>query len=93
MPIIREELLGFVEMWNSHTIRRQKSRPNHVAGKPWLLFFYPENGVQDFGLEVDPGLVEAFRKDHHFDKLDIDAYLDKPTQLLCQDLLQEIGFR
>lgn len=93
MPIIREELLGFVEIWNSHTIRRQPNRPNHVAGKPWLLFFYPEMGVQDYGLNIDLDQVERLTQDHHFDKIDIDAFLDKPTQLLCQDFLREMGFR
>lgn len=32
MPIIRSEIITYVETWNAHRIRPQKQRPNHIAG-------------------------------------------------------------
>lgn len=38
LPLIRQETFDYVEVWNEHNIRRQKERPNHVAGVPRKLY-------------------------------------------------------
>ena len=44
----------FADMWNSHTIRRQRNRPNSVTGQPVMLYHWPDKDVHDFGLVPDP---------------------------------------
>ena len=63
MPIVRGELLQFVEMWNKHRIRLSRGRPNHVPGVPQLLYRYPaRNGGEESGIAVpsdDLAAIEA----------------------------------
>ena len=41
MPIIRAEVGDFVELWNMHVIRKQPNRPQAVADRPEINYFYP----------------------------------------------------
>ena len=64
LPILRDEIHAYVEIWNSHTIRRQKERPHHVPGKPKVNYFFSmKNGVEDCGRPIDPELVARLRAD------------------------------
>jgi hypothetical protein len=38
MPILRQELRGFVNDHNNHRIRADHSRPDHVHGRPNELY-------------------------------------------------------
>ena len=38
MPIIRSELLEYVDLWNHHKIKTQNDRPYLVSGLPYLLY-------------------------------------------------------
>jgi hypothetical protein len=61
MPIIRAEVLAYVDTWNSHAIRKQKDRPNHVAGKPVFNYFF--SSVPNRGRPIDPELVDELLAD------------------------------
>ena len=51
-------------LWNNHTIRNQRKRPNVVAGKPFLLYNYPElSGAVQCGMPADPAYVEEIREE------------------------------
>ena len=41
IAIIRQEIYGYADLWNAHTIRQQVSRPAVVPGKPVVLYFHP----------------------------------------------------
>jgi hypothetical protein len=60
MPLIRNALCDFVRLWNVHSIRKQKNRPNGVSGKPFFLYFHPEKeGAEDYGLLPDRTLLDG----------------------------------
>lgn len=42
MPIVRHDVATFVNLWNTHKIRKQKNRPYAVCGRPGLLYRFPE---------------------------------------------------
>ena len=51
-------------LWNNYTIRNQRKRPNVVAGKPFLLYNYPElSGAVQCGMPADPVYVEEIREE------------------------------
>jgi len=52
MPIIRQEIYGYADLWNAHTIRRQANRPTVVSGEPVVLDFHPLQPARDYGSEV-----------------------------------------
>ena len=62
IPLIRKEVQYYVNLWNAHAIRNQRKRPNVVAGKPIILYNYPQlsGGVQ-CGIPADPAYVEEIR--------------------------------
>jgi len=64
MPLLRREICKFIRLWNVHDIRKQKERPGGVYGKPYFLYFHPEDrGVQDYGLTADENLVNELLDD------------------------------
>ncbi|OQN95138.1 hypothetical protein B0A48_18723 [Cryoendolithus antarcticus] len=55
IPIIRNESLEFVNLWNHHRIRRQKDE-HIVHGRPYQLYNYPsQSGGVDCGAYLDAG--------------------------------------
>jgi len=63
MPRIRDEVHGFMDLWNIHPIRADKSRPNAVSGKPFRLYRKPKGGAQRWGRPVDLDLCGDVLKD------------------------------
>ena len=59
MPFVRREILSFVNVWNMHRIRKQSNRPQSITGKPFMLYFYPSQGIQDFKVQPDETLVQS----------------------------------
>jgi hypothetical protein len=57
IPIIRREIYQFVRMWNVHYIRKQAGRPHSIPGKPFLLYHFPREGIEDYGSKPDPELL------------------------------------
>ena len=49
MALIREEIFNFVDSWNNHKIRKQRNRAHHPTGRPFMMFFHPAEGVENFG--------------------------------------------
>jgi hypothetical protein len=62
MPIIREEIYSFADLWNAHVIRKQDKRPNVVPGKPVVLYFNPQAGVRDYGSPVPSDRLQQLRQ-------------------------------
>jgi len=64
MPIIQDKVYAYVEIWNSHTIRRQKERPHHVPSKPKVNYFFSmKNGNPNYGRLIDPELAARLQAD------------------------------
>lgn len=63
IPIIRQELLDFVHLWNNlHRIRKQKERPHVVSGIPQLLYNYPQTaGGEQCGIRVPPEVLHELQ--------------------------------
>ena len=59
MPWLRTTIGGFVQMWNSHRIRKQPKRPNVKFGKPYMLYHYPDDDIINRGVSVDMASQEA----------------------------------
>jgi hypothetical protein len=54
MPILRNELRGFVEDHNAHRIRADHRRPDHVHGRPNELYRdRPMSGVHGFTPDLE----------------------------------------
>jgi hypothetical protein len=57
MPILRQELRDFVEDHNDHRIRADRSRPDHVHGRPNDLYRDRPMGCVH-GFTPDPELLQ-----------------------------------
>jgi hypothetical protein len=63
MPLIRKAATEYKDVWNLHHIRPQSHRPNHQAGQPKNLYFYPPHGVKRYGGSIDPEKLGRIRAD------------------------------
>ncbi|KAL2104411.1 hypothetical protein VUR80DRAFT_1362 [Thermomyces stellatus] len=76
MPIIREEFTKFVQLWNNHYIRSQRSRPHVVPGQPWVLYHsFDQNSAKDFGFVPHQDRLDLLKEVSDADPYDLDAYL------------------
>lgn len=56
MPLIRRAVTEYVETWNSHTIRKQRNRPNSIGGRP--IFLYNHANIERFRCAIDQELLQ-----------------------------------
>lgn len=63
MPLIRTEIFDFVDSWNNHYIRRQRNRPNHPTGRPWMMYFHPDENIPIFGSSVNQNILQTLKND------------------------------
>ena len=63
MPLIRQHVYDFVELWNVHPIRAQRNRPYLPTGKPIVNYHCPPPGVVVYGKPVDQDLLKVLQKD------------------------------
>jgi hypothetical protein len=61
MPIVREAIMSYVQLWNTHSIRKQKDRPNAITGKPAVLYNYTP--IVRYGQPIDESLVNELQAD------------------------------
>ena len=90
VPILREELYSFVRLWNSHSIRKQKNRPNAVVGKPFMLYHHPGSHVQNWGVAFDTEQLREMKT--NIGEWDIDAFLPLETLNWCNGVFESLGF-
>jgi hypothetical protein len=96
MPILRVEVASFVMTWNSHSIRRQPSRPNCVPGIPSLLYEYPPpeadgTATADYAKEFPEDLRAVLAS--LTQEWDPDAYLPAETLDWCTKIMiDELNF-
>ncbi|KAK1989653.1 hypothetical protein LX36DRAFT_497281 [Colletotrichum falcatum] len=93
MPLIRKDFTDFVNVWNNHRIRSQKSRPNVVTGQPWQLYYHPDQeSAQDCSYPYDPTklqiMLDILGQDTTLTSLN--RYLPDETFQLCEQLLKDI---
>ena len=59
MDTIRAHIASFVNMYNSHSIRKQVLREWYLpAGKPNIMYNYPADGVRNYAAPPDSSLLE-----------------------------------
>ncbi|KAI4211630.1 MAG: hypothetical protein LQ351_005533, partial [Letrouitia transgressa] len=90
LPLIRTEIQEFVQLWNMHRIRKQPHRPNHIAGKPYMLYFHPAEPTPNYGLGIDQDLLRTLGQD--IQEYDPDEFLPPDTLYWCNQFLQGLGF-
>ncbi|KAJ5454057.1 uncharacterized protein N7458_005013 [Penicillium daleae] len=87
MPTLRRVIGEYAKTWNIHNIRKQKSRPNAVTGKPFMNYFNASK--PDYQRAVDQMLLRELQEDvRDWDK---DEYLPPDVLAWCHQQLQEIG--
>ena len=59
MPIVREEVYKYVELWNVHNIWKQLKRPNAITRKPKFNYTYSKNGTIHYKRPIDPEIVDS----------------------------------
>jgi hypothetical protein len=93
MPIIRQEVHQFVQIWNDHPIRKQRGLANHVPGIPNKLYDQRLSSGERFGFQPNREILDKLL--HHTDDFDYDAYLAPNTvtwlEQQLQDILHQIG--
>ncbi|PTU22632.1 hypothetical protein P175DRAFT_0507447 [Aspergillus ochraceoroseus IBT 24754] len=86
--IIRAQVSQFIHTWNIHRIRAQKNRPNSVAGKPYLLYHYPDDGVLDYGSFIQSEALETLKREvEEFEKVQVQ--LNSRTILSFNDFITQ----
>jgi hypothetical protein len=63
IPILREEIHRYARTWNVHQIRKQNDRPDCVTGKPFMLYNYPKEGVTNYGIKPNNGLLHDLQSE------------------------------
>ena len=53
MPLVREAVHAYVELWNYYNIRKQPNRLNAVTSQPYILYYYPPDGVKSYEVSVN----------------------------------------
>ncbi|KAF7957992.1 hypothetical protein EAE96_003559 [Botrytis aclada] len=90
MKWIREEVMGYADLWNVYNIRKDKTHPHHCAGKPFMMYQFPQEGYTDKGRTVLSELCEKLLTD--CEEWDINEYLPPDTIEFCQDFVQSLGY-
>ena len=63
IDILRQEVLEFVQLWNTHRIRKQPKRPYLVPGIPFMLYHHPEDSDgQQSGVGVPEALLAPLQQ-------------------------------
>jgi hypothetical protein len=91
IPIIRQQVFQFANLWNVHSIRRQRQRPNLPHGKPYVLYHHPPSSIMDYSCLPDAELLNKLRIE--VDKYSLDEYLPASTMTWCSDLLIKAGYK
>jgi len=86
MDTLRDHIAAFVRMYNTHPIRRQVLREWYLpAGKPNLLYKYPDEGIRNYATPPDPSLLAEIESQLSW--FDDTAYLIPTTRALCDDIV------
>ncbi|KAI0535237.1 hypothetical protein GGR58DRAFT_480081 [Xylaria digitata] len=91
-PVLRTEIIEFVQLWNNHTIRRQKNRPYVISGKPSEIY---ETSQVNWGIPIPEGsateqLVRTMADP--LENVEIDAFFPAETENWCNTQLEDMGF-
>ncbi|OTB10518.1 hypothetical protein K445DRAFT_317135 [Daldinia sp. EC12] len=92
-PILRKEFAEFVQIWNSHTIRKQKTRPHVRPGIPYDL--YNTDVDADWGFPIKEGAksYEAAKIMYSaVENIEIDDFMTPETTDWCEEQLEIIGY-
>jgi len=84
MPIIRQEIYGYADLWNAHTIRRQANLPTVVSGKPVVLYFHPSQPARDYSSEVLNNQLQRLLQT--VEAHEPNEYLPAITMQFCQNI-------
>jgi hypothetical protein len=84
MPIIRQEIYGYADLWNTYAIRWQVNRPTVVPGKPVVLNFQPPPPESDYGSEIPDNRIQHLLQS--VDAYEPNEYLPAVTMRFCRDI-------
>lgn len=88
MNPIRHDLISFIRVWNSHSIRRQANRPHIQPGQPSVLCrSLNSETARNFAEEIPPDRFRFCQETFELDQSDLDAFLPEETMSICQDII------
>jgi hypothetical protein len=92
MPLIRQDLSGFVKMWNIHRIRKQSNAAHVVSGQPFSLYFGLDDSqpISSFAEEIPADRWQLLMSMFESDLTMIDDYLPATTFQICSDFIGEL---
>nr|XP_036584440.1 uncharacterized protein CTRU02_05514 [Colletotrichum truncatum]KAF6793958.1 hypothetical protein CTRU02_05514 [Colletotrichum truncatum] len=91
MPLIRKDFTSFVQLWNNHRIRSQKSRPHVVSGQPWKLYHHPDHQTaQDFAQPIDHVKIQKLQNLLGSEELNLDQFLPHEVFQVCKGIMEPI---
>lgn len=91
MKMIRTHIQTFVQVHNTHRIRRQRNREHYLpTGKPTELYNYPPVDIHDYGTAPDTTILSLLEA--QVSAYSLDEYLTPDTQLECEKLLLNGGY-
>ena len=87
MDMIRSHIHNFIEVNNSHRIRKQKKSDHYLpTGKPFEMYFYPD-GVEDFKEPIEEEVLVLLESE--VGSFDLDSFLPTETLNLFSNFLTE----
>jgi hypothetical protein len=85
MDTLRNHIASFVQMYNTHPIRKQVQREFYLpAGKPNMMYHYPNEGIRNYATTPDPTILDQIETQLSW--FDETAYLAPATRALCDDI-------
>lgn len=88
MDEIRTELIQFVHMWNSHTIRRQPNREHVISGQPTVLYHSLDSDLaNNFAEKFSPDRFRSCQNLFGQDHKKLDEFLPKETMEICWNII------
>ena len=90
MDEIRAQIRGYVEVHNNHPIRKQKNRDYLPTGRPYELYNYPRDGIQNYAEIADPELLALLQA--QVQDWNPDIYLTLEVEAFCAERLRAGSF-
>lgn len=88
MNPIRRDLISFVHMWNSHSIRRQSGRPHVRGGQPTVLYHdLDSTDARNFAEEIPPDRLQTCLDLFRDEISRLDDFLPENTMSICSDII------
>ena len=88
---LRHQIYSFVEVHNTHTIWNQRNHDYLPTGKPFMMYKYPADGVQNYISEPNQPLLKHLQAE--VQDWDPNQYITPEVEQFCIECLVKGGFQ